>query len=256
MKSLINSWIFWQLNVESDALTVAGIPVQVVRKNIKNLHIGVYPPEGHVRVAAPEHMSQAAIRAAVVTRLPWVRRQRDELAGVPRQAPREAVSGESHYFLGRRYRMRVVEADGPEQVAIEGKATLLMRVRPGSSSKRRLELLDRWYRDQLSRTVAPLLEKWADLLGVTEPHVRLRRMRTRWATINTGTRTVTFNPELVKQDLLAVEAIVVHELVHLFEFGHGPVFQQLMDEVLPDWRSRQARLQAAVLSHEDWRCAS
>ncbi len=240
----------------SDRITVSGIDVHVVRKDIKNLHIGVYPPDGRVRVAVPAHMSDAAIRAAVVTRLLWVKRQRDQLAQAPRQSPREAVSGESHYLLGRRYRMRVVETEGPESVSFQGKSTLLLSVRPGSSTERRLKILDRWYRDQLRAAVAPLLATWSQSLGVTAPTVRLRRMRTRWATINTGTLSLTINTELVKQDPLAVEAIVVHELVHLFEPGHGQTFQRRMDAVLPDWRSRQARLNSAVLAHEEWRCSS
>lgn len=109
---------------ETRRITVSGIAVEVVRKDIKNLHLGVYPPNGRVRVAAPMVVSDEAVRLAVIDKLAWIRRQKARFAQQPRQSEREMVNGESHYFLGRRYRLRVHEQDGPARVALRGVASL------------------------------------------------------------------------------------------------------------------------------------
>src|SRR5512135_524562 len=101
------------MSIESHHLNVAGIVVEVTRKDIKNLHLGVYPPHGRVRVAAPLVVSDDAVRLAVIEKLGWIKRQRAQFNAQPRQSRREMVNGESHYFMGRRYRLRVHEHDGP-----------------------------------------------------------------------------------------------------------------------------------------------
>src|SRR5438445_10084247 len=100
-------------------ITVSGLPVEIVKKNIKNLHLGVYPPAGRVRVAAPLRVSNEAVRLAVVGKLGWIRRQQARFERQPRQSAREMVSGEAHYFSGQRYRLRLCAADGAADVAIK-----------------------------------------------------------------------------------------------------------------------------------------
>src|SRR5687767_1343490 len=97
---------------EAHSMTVSGLRVSVVRKAIRNLHLGVYPPDGRIRVAAPLAVSDAAVRVAVIGKLPWIRRQRASFERQARESRREMVSGESHYYRGRRYRLQVVDADG------------------------------------------------------------------------------------------------------------------------------------------------
>jgi hypothetical protein len=150
-------------------LTVSGIKVEVVRKDIKNLHLGVYPPSGRVRVAAPLVVSDEAVRLAVIGKLGWIRRQKARFAQQPRQSQREMVNGESHYFLGKRYRLRVHEHDAPARVAVRGIASLDLFVRPGTSAGQRETVLLRWYREQLKALIPPFLEKWQPALGVQAP---------------------------------------------------------------------------------------
>ncbi|EFK97778.1 hypothetical protein LDC_0167, partial [sediment metagenome] len=147
-------------------ITVAGIKVEVVRKDIKNLHLGVYPPHGRVRVAAPLVVSDEAVRLAVIDKLGWIKRQRAKFAEQPRQSQREMVNGESHFFLGRRYRLRVHEHNAPARVALRGIASLDLFVRLGSSAEQREAVLLRWHREQLKALIPPLLEKWQPTLGV------------------------------------------------------------------------------------------
>lgn len=101
-------------------------------QRIKHLHLGVYPPDGRVRVAAPLAVDDEAVRLAVVQRLGWIRPQQAQFAAQPRESRREMVSGESHQVFGQRRRLRVVEVDAPPKVERVGLTTLRLQVRPGA----------------------------------------------------------------------------------------------------------------------------
>jgi len=233
-------------------ITVAGIKVEVVRKDIKNLHLGVYPPNGRVRVAAPLVVSDEAVRLAVIDKLGWIKRQRAKFAEQPRQSQREMVNGESHYFLGKRYRLRVHEQDAPARVAIRGIASLDLFVRPGSSAEQREAVLLRWHREQLKALIPPLLEKWQPLLGVQVADWGIKKMKTKWGSCNIAARRIWLNLELAKKPIQCLEYIVVHEMVHLLERHHNERFSALLDTHVPQWRQYREMLKKAPLGHEEW----
>jgi predicted metal-dependent hydrolase len=234
------------------SLTVAGLKVEVVRRDIKNLHLGVYPPNGRLRVAVPLVVSDEAVRLAVIDKLAWIRRQKAKFAQQPRQSEREMVNGESHYFLGRRYRLRVHEQDGPARVALRGVASLDLFVRPGSSTEQREGALLRWHREQLKALIPPLLEKWQPVLGVQAAAWGIKKMKTKWGSCNADARRIWLNLELAKKPPQCLEYIVVHELVHLLERHHNERFTALMDGYLPGWRSSRDSLNCSPLGHESW----
>ena len=230
-----------------------GIPVEVVRKDIKNLHLGVYPPAGRVRVAAPLWLDDEAIRLAVVSRLAWVRRQRAGFARQERQSEREFVSGESHYFAGRRYRLDVVERDAPPSARVKNNSWLELSVRPGADLQTREAVLHRWYRRRLRDEVPRLVARWEPKFGVPVAEVRIRRMKTRWGSCNPDARRIWLNLELAKKQPSCLEYVFVHEMAHLIERHHNERFHALMDQHLPQWRIRRAELDRAPLAHEDWK---
>jgi len=233
-------------------MTVSGIAVEVVRKDIKNLHLGVYPPVGRVRVATPLVVSDEAVRLAVIDKLGWIKRQRAQFAKQPRQSEREMVNGESHYFLGQRYRLRLHEVNGSGRVALRGIASLDLFVRPGSGREQREELLHRWYREQLKVLIKPLVDQWQSALGVEAAAWGVKKMKTKWGSCSVDARRIWVNLELAKKPTACLEYIVVHELLHLLERSHSDRFVALMDEHLPDWRSRRAALNAGALGYESW----
>jgi len=237
---------------ETHQLTVSGIKVEVVRKDIKNLHLGVYPPHGRVRVAAPLVISDEAVRLAVIDKLGWIKRQRTKFAKQPRQSQREMVNGESHYFLGRRYRLRVHEHDAPARVAVRGIASLDLFVRPSTSPDQREAILLRWHREQLKALIPPLLEKWQPILGVQVADWGIKKMKTKWGSCNPTARRIWLNLELAKKPVQCLEYIVVHELVHLLERNHNDRFTALLDQHLPQWRQYREMLSQSPLGHEDW----
>ncbi len=233
-------------------ITVSGLVVDVVRKDIKNLHLAVYPPEGRVRVAAPLRVDDEALRMAVVTRLAWIKRQQARFADQERQSAREYVSGESHYFQGNRYLLSVSYYDGSPQVAVRNKTTLDLVVRTGSDAAQRERVLLAWYRQRLREEASPLIARWADQIGVDAPEWGIKQMKTKWGTCNTEARRVWLNLELAKKPVPCLEYIIVHELVHLLERHHNDRFTALMDRFMPQWRLHRAELNQAPLGHVTW----
>ncbi len=218
------------MTTETQDLTVSGIKVEVVRKDIKNLHLGVYPPHGRVRVAAPLVVSDEAVRLAVIDKLGWIKRQKAKFAEQPRQSQREMVNGESHYFLGQRYRLRVHEHDAPARVAVRGVASLDLFVRPGTSAEQREAVCCAGTGNNSRRWSRPCWKNGSRLLGVQVADWGIKKMKTKWGSCNPSARRVWFNLELAKKPEQCLEYIVVHELVHLLERHHNERFTALMDD--------------------------
>ena len=234
-------------------IRVGDLVVDVVRKEIKNLHLAVYPPDGRVRVAAPLLLDDEAVRLAVIARLAWIRRQQARFAGQERQSAREYVSGESHYYQGNRYLLDVVYHDGPPGVVPRNKTTLELLVRTGSNAAKRERVLLAWYRRQLKAAVLPLLAKWEPILGVEVAQWGVRQMKTRWGTCNVQARRIWMNLELAKKPVQCLEFIFVHEMVHLLERDHNDRFVALMDCFLRPWRFLREELNQAPLGHATWK---
>lgn len=239
------------MSTASAYLTIRGIDVDVIYKDIKNLHIGVYPPLGRVRVAAPRRLDDDQVRLAVIQRLPWIKQRREQLRSAARQSEREMITGESHYVWGVRLRMKVIERPGRPHFEVDGER-LLFYVAAGATADRRRELLDQWYREQLRQTVPSLIAKWEPILNVSVPQWSIRRMKTKWGSCNRESGHIWFNVELAKKHPDCLEYIVVHEMTHLLERNHGERFTKLMDRHLPDWRGRRESLNHAPLADETW----
>ena len=239
------------MSTESHRIVVSGIQVEIVRKDIKNLHLGVYPPHGRVRAAVPLRLDDEAVRLALVSRLGWIRRQRRAFSEQERQSEREMLSGETHYVEGRRYRLKVELHDGPAQVELRSR-TLILRIRPQLDPAQRLAVLERWYRARLRNQVTVLVEHWSERLEVETPDWGIKKMKTRWGTCNQAAGRIWLNLELAKKPPQCLEYIVVHELLHLLERHHNERFAALMEQSLPDWRLRRATLSNAPLAHEEW----
>jgi predicted metal-dependent hydrolase len=241
------------MNTEQHKITVSGLRVEIVRKNIKNLHLGVYPPAGRIRVAAPLRVSNEAVRLAVVGKLGWIKRQQARFEQQPRQSAREMVSGESHYFSGQRYRLRVFAIDGAAKVAIRNASIIELHVRLGASVKTRQKVMMNWYRQHLKDAIPPLLEKWQKRLRVNVSACGIKKMKTKWGTCNADAGRILVNLELAKKSVDCLEYVVLHELVHLLARRHDDRFVEIMDKCLPRWRILRAELNGLPLAHEVWR---
>jgi len=231
---------------------IGSLEVELNRKAIKNLHISVLPPEGRVRVSAPEHLSDTAVRTAVIQRLTWIRKQQKDFAAQPRQTERKMISGETHYLWGRRYRLEVTERVGKAEIK-RSNTRLRLYVRPYTDLETRMNLLNDWYRVELKTRVQELIGDWEVRLGVCPSFWGIKKMKTKWGSCNTQTKRIWLNLELAKKPPECLEFILVHELVHLLERHHNQRFVRLMDDFLPHWKESKSRLNSSPLAHDEWR---
>ncbi|MGB3599372.1 MAG: SprT family zinc-dependent metalloprotease [Marinomonas sp.] len=230
---------------------IGAITMQLNRKAIKNLHISVLPPDGRVRVSAPESMTETAIRMAVISRIPWIKKQQSDFAKQPRQSDREMVSGECHYLWGRRYRLNLIERSGKHEIKL-GRGRLHLYVNPATRLENKALVLSSYYRDALKARIAELLPVWEDKIGVKAADWGVKKMKTKWGSCNTQAKRIWLNLELAKKPPECLEYILVHELVHLLERNHNERFKGYMDKLLPDWRERRDLLNRMPLAHNNW----
>jgi len=232
-------------------LQLGEVVVDVVQKDIKNLHLSVHPPTGRVTISAPLRMKPQAIRVFAITKLGWIKQQQLKQRTQPRENPRDYIERESHYVWGRRYLMSVIEEDGPARIDVSGNRIKLY-LRPGTSPAKREAIMEQWYRTELKAALPPLLLKWEKNIGVSTSKVFVQKMKTKWGSCNHRTGAVRFNTDLAKKPPQCLEYIVVHELVHLVEQTHNARFVSLMNQFFPKWRAIQQMLNDLPVRHEDW----
>ena len=225
--------------------------VDVVRKDIKNVHLSVHPPTGRVRIAAPARMSLDTIRVFAIAKLPWIRRQQLRMQEQERETPREYLDRESHFVWGRRCLLAVIESEEPPTVELKHNR-LSLRVRPGTDPSKRAALLEQWYRENLKRAALPLIARWNPLMGVKARRLFVQRMKTRWGSCNHVTGSIRLNTDLAKKPRECLEYIVVHEMAHLLEPTHSERFRALMDRFMPKWQSHRETLNRLPVRHESW----
>lgn len=235
--------------MNTETLEVAGSAVELRRKRIKNLHIGVYPPVGHIRVAAPEAMSLDTIRIAVLTRMSWIRRKQAQFAQQERQTARAFVSGETHFVLGRPMRLSVEVTDTRRhQISTTGSDRIQLLVPSDSSYEDRKRWMENWHRAELRNVASPRVEKWASRLGVKPSNWGIRRMKTKWGSCNPEKGTIWLNLELARKDIAAIDYVILHETAHFLSPRHDVTFLAILDRHMPTWRQVRADLNAAPLS--------
>lgn len=236
----------------TNILQLGSIEALIVRKLVKNLHLSVLPPMGKVRVTAPEGMKDDAIRTLLATRLPWIKKQQEKFKGQARQTERKYISGESHYFFGKRYRLEVVYKDAAPVITLKGKSKIVLQVRPNSSIEKRSDLMMQWYRNELQPVADKLMAKWQKKIGVEVKHWGIKRMKTRWGTCNHKAGRILLNLELAKKPLACLEYVIVHELLHMIEKKHNENFVNMLAKYIPKWRSIKEELNQSMLTHEEW----
>lgn len=232
-------------------IDVGGIPIDVVFKNIKNVHLSVHPPTGRVRISAPTRTQLDTLRVYAISKINWIKKHQQKFQEQERETRREYLDRESHYVWGKRYLLKVKEEKRTPSVELKHNE-MILTVRPGTEMDKREAVVTAWYRDQVRDASTPLIEKWELILGVKANRVIVRRMRTRWGSCTPGRRTIRLNTELAKKPPECLEYVVVHELVHLLEPSHNATFISLMDKFMPQWRHFKDELNRAPLGHVEW----
>ncbi len=232
-------------------IKLGDITADVVLKDIKNIHLSVYPPNGRVRISAPLRMDIDTIRVFAISRLGWIKQQQKKFQEQERETPREYLNLESHYVWGKRYLLKVVENDEVPSVELKHRKMVLC-VRPGTDNKKKQAIIDSWYREQLKKAVPPLIARWEPLLGVKVERFFVQRMKTKWGSCNYKARNIRLNTELAKKPQECLEYVVIHEMAHLLEPTHNSRFIMLMDRFMPRWQFYRDKLNQLPVSNENW----
>lgn len=232
-------------------MMLGDISIDVIRKEIKNIHLSVHPPSGRVRLAAPRRMSIETLRVFAIAKLPWIRRQRKKLNEQERETPREYINRESHYVWGKRYLLQIVERDQAPSIEL-GHGKIILQVRPGTDAAKRREIVEEWLRDLLRGAVPPLIEKWEAVLGVRVKKFHVQRMKTKWGSCNPRLGSIRLNTDLAQKPRECLDYIMAHEMIHLIEPTHSARFVVLIDRVMPRWQSRRDALNRLPVRHENW----
>jgi len=241
------------MNTEFIKLQVNNLTVDTIKKDIKNIHLGVYPPNGRVRVAAPLKTTDEAIRLLVISRMTWIKKQQAKFEKQERQTRREYVSGESHYLFGKRYLLNLIYIDSKPRVEINRNTKIDLYVRSGATITKRGEVLDDWYRSELKKQLPTIIIKWEKVIGISVSSVKIRKMKTRWGSCNPKSGTIWINLELSKKPINCLEYIIVHEMIHFLENNHNKKFRAYIDSFLPQWKHYKEELNQFPLGHNNWK---
>jgi predicted metal-dependent hydrolase len=224
-----------------ESIQLGNINIEVILKDIKNVHLSVYPPNGRVRIAAPLHLDMDTIRIYSISKLTWIKKQQAKLKKQKREAPRLFINRESHYFKGKRYMLKIVSTAGKHQVVLKARS-IEMHIHPDTTTENRQKLMDDFYRIHLKTITATLIKKWESILKVEVKAFGIKRMSTKWGTCNEKAGRIWLNLELAKKPEDYLEYVVVHEMVHLKERKHNERFIAYLDKHLPNWRHLKEEL--------------
>jgi predicted metal-dependent hydrolase len=232
-------------------IALGAVEADVVFKDIRNVHLTVLPPKGRVRISAPRHMALDTVRVFALSKLAWIKAQREKMAVQEREPPRDYSERESHYVWGRRYLLKLLETDGAASVELRHH-TLVLSLRPHAGAIAKEALLSQWYRDQVREKAAPLVESWSKTMRLEAPRLYVQKMKTKWGSCSPTRASIRLNTELAKKPIDCLEYVVVHELVHFLEPTHNDRFQSIMKMFVPDWETRRRELNSLPVSHENW----
>ena len=229
-------------------IIVSGIPVEVTKKNIKNIHLSVMPPDGMVRVSAPKFISDESIEMFVRTKIGWIKKQQEKFENQPRQSERQYVSGETLYLWGKQYFLQVDYSNKEYSLVLDGDKAFLT-VRKESTVKQRESFVNEWYREHLKKEINRRIPKWENITGLKCSSWQTKYMTTRWGTCNTQTKKIWFNLQLAKKPIECLEYVILHELAHTKVRNHGADFIAIMDKHMPYWREIKKKLNDSTLDY-------
>lgn len=233
-------------------IQIGEIPISVTLKDVRNVHLSVHPPDGHVTLVAPSSTRLDAARAYAISKLGWIREQQDTLKNQARETRRQFIERESHYLWGRRYLLSVIYQDAKPGVTLDHKR-ITLNVRPNSDLNERTKVFHEWHKSLLHEAIPTLIWKWEAILGVEVSKYFLQRMKTRWGSCNPQARHIRLNTELIKKPKDLLEYVVVHEMAHLLEPNHSDRFVAILNEYYPTWREARAELNELPLAAECWK---
>lgn len=232
-------------------IKLGDITVDVVFKDIKNIHLSVHPPNGRVSISAPHRMKLDTLRIFTVSKLGWISKQQKKFREQERETRREYLERESHYIWGKRYLLSISEQSQKWSVELRHRR-MILRVRPGTDENKRRSFIEEWYRSQIKQEARLLIAKWEELMKVKVSRFFVQHMKTKWGSCNYDSSSIRLNTDLAKKPKECLEYIIVHEMTHLLEPTHNTRFTALMEHFMPKWQFYRSQLNRLPVSHENW----
>lgn len=233
-------------------IEIGNLSIEVEQKDIKNIHLSVYPPSGKVKISAPLKHELNTIRVFAISRLSWIKNQQEKILKQERETKREYLNLENHFYKGERYLLNLIKENAPPKVVLRAKK-MDVYIRPNSSKEKIQEVMEDWYRSELKKDIPILISKWEKILNVKVKDFGIKKMKTKWGTCNDKAGRIWINLDLAKKPPRCLDYIVLHEMVHLLETKHNDKFVAYLDKSLPNWRLIKDELNRLPLKHEDWK---
>ncbi len=244
------------MNISLNKRKIGNLSLEIIRKDIKNIHLGVYPPKGRIRVAVPLNTSDESIRLFVISKMSWIKKQQQFFVSQERQTTRKYVTGETHYIFGKAYRLKVINSDNDTKLVITKKSYIELYVKYDVTVKQKVKIFENYYRSELKKLIFKILAKWEKKIGVKSNELKIRKMKTKWGTCNSDDKRIWLNLELAKKPHHCIDYVLVHELIHLKERKHSKEFLHLLENAYPNWQEHKEELNHSLLSHFEWGCKS
>ncbi len=233
-------------------IKVSDIEINVVHKDVKNLHLSILPPDGKVRITAPLNIDEDAVRLFAVSKISWIKKSQIKYLEQARQTEREYVSGESHYFKGQRYLLNVISESNKSKVQVRNKTYIDLYVPHDADLNKRKKVLNNWYRKCLAEELDTLVPKWQEVMNIQNVQYQIKEMKTKWGSCKEDENRIWLNLNLIKKPTHCLEYVIVHEMTHLLERSHNERFVAYMDQFLPNWRQYKQELNEFILDYSQW----
>ena len=238
------------MSTREEQIQVLDLTIDVVKKDIKNMHLAVYPPTGRIRIASPKDIKDEAIRLFAIGKIRWIKKHQKNFYEQLREAPREYITGESHYFDGKRYLLKVIERNGKHELKIKNKTYLELYISPNASIEAKEKIFNEWYRAHLKDILPKLIMSWEEKIDVQCKAWDIKKMRTKWGSCNIEKRKILLNLELAKKPRQCLEYVIAHELMHFHERHHNDNFKRLLDKYMPNWKTLKRELNDLPVAYE------
>ena len=229
-------------------IVISGIPIDVQKKNIKNMHLQVKPPDGHVVISAPLSVDDKAIEAYARTQLSFIKRSIAQFQDQPRASKRQYVSGETMYIWGKQYFLVFKPNNQKNSLEIQNQ-NIILSMSAKSTVKQRDAYVKEEYRKILKEEIEKRLPKWEVQTGLKCNSWQTKYMVTKWGACSTDKKKLWFNLQLAQKPYACLDYIILHELTHLFTRKHDATFIAHMDRYMPNWREVRKELNDSRLDY-------
>jgi len=223
------------------------IEIGVSKKNIKNIHLSVIPPDGMVKISVPLNVSDDAIVAFASSKLSWIKRQIASIKNQSRESKRNYVSGESFYLFGKRFLFNTYTGK-KNSIEIKNERVLLT-IKEKCSEMQKEKYVLSWYRNQLKYTLNNLLINLQEKTNLIPNSWQIKDMKTKWGSCTKEKKKLWFNLQLAKKPVECIEYVVLHELLHLKYEKHNDVFKKMLSLYMPNWKEQKEKLNAFILDY-------